>query len=382
MKEKRKICIIASAPGSIVSFWKTNIEKISQYFDVYIVANFNDPDVFNDINIKGCKSINIQRRPTIWSSLKAIRELVIYFNEQNFDGFVSMSSNASLVSSIAGKIAKIPFRARIFTGQIWAIRGGLFKLFFKTIDRITVTLNTHILVDGRSQQEFLVKNGVLKNMQSTVLANGSICGVDIEKFCPNQQIRIDERKKLGFTEEDVVFTFMGRINRDKGTYELLEAFNRLTKQYMNAKLLFIGNKEGVDESAFEKFDNIKYNSNLIFYGYTKTPFFALQAGDVFCLPSYREGFGMSVIEAAALSMPVIASDAYGLRDSFVDGETGKKCKVMDVDSLYEAMEYFYKNPEDRILYGKSGRTRVVNLFSKELVSKCWAEYLNNNIKNE
>ena len=380
MKEKRKICIIASAPGSIVSFWKTNIEKISQYFDVYIVANFNDPDVFNDINIKGCKSINIQRRPTIWSSLKAIRELVIYFNEQNFDGFVSMSSNASLVSSIAGKIAKIPFRARIFTGQIWAIRGGLFKLFFKTIDRITVALNTHILVDGRSQQEFLVKNGVLKNMQSTVLANGSICGVDIEKFCPNQQIRIDERKKLGFTEEDVVFTFMGRINRDKGTYDLLEAFNRLTKQYMNAKLLFIGNKEGVDESAFEKFDNIKYNSNLSFYGYTKTPFFALQAGDVFCLPSYREGFGMSVIEAAALSMPVIASDAYGLRDSFVDGETGKKCKVMDVDSLYEAMEYFYQNPEDRILYGKSGRTRVVNLFSKELVSKCWAEYLNNNVK--
>ena len=53
---------------------------------------------------------------------------------------------------------------------------------------------------------------------------------------------------------------------------------------------------------------------------------------------------------------------------------------MDVDSLYEAMEYFYKNPEDRILYGKSGRTRVVNLFSKELGSKCWAEYLNNNVK--
>ena len=66
--------------------------------------------------------------------------------------------------------------------------------------------------------------------------------------------------------------------------------------------------------------------------------------------------------------------------SFVGGETGKKFKVMDVDSLYEAMEYFYKNPEDRILYGKSGRTRVVNLFSKELVSKCWAEYLNNNVK--
>lgn len=376
---KKKICIIASAPSGIVSFWKTNIDKISREFDVYVVANFDNSQVFADLNIKGCKSIKIERRPTIMSTCKAIKELTTYFKHEKFDGFISMSSNASLISSLAGKIAGINFRSRIFTGQVWAIRGGWFRLFFKTIDKITIALNTHILVDGKSQQEFLIENGILNKGQSNVLANGSICGVDIEKFKPNAVKRDEERKKIGLTDTDLVYTFMGRINRDKGTYELLEAFNLLVKKCKDAKLLLIGNSEGIGSSTFEKYENIRFNENLICYGFTQTPYWAMQAGDVFCLPSYREGFGMSVIEAAALEMPVIASDAYGLRDSFVDGKTGMKCKVKDVKTLYDCMKFLYDNPKIGKCFGMAGRQRIVNEFSMELVSNSWLEYLSKNV---
>lgn len=380
MINKKKLCIVASAPGGIVSFWKTNIAKLSEQFDVYVVANFDNESVFDGINIKGCKSVNIERRPTVKSGLAAARQLAAYFKKEKFDGFISMSSNASLVAAIAGKMAKVPFRARIFTGQIWANRKGLSRLFFKAIDRFTVAMNTNFLVDGRSQQEYLIEHGVLKEGQSVVLANGSICGVDVEKFAPNAEKRKEERERLGFKVTDVVYTFMGRVNREKGTYELLDAFNMLAKENKNVKLMFIGNSEGIDDSTFEKYDNIKFKENLICYGFTKTPYWALQAGDVFCLPSYREGFGMSVIEAAALGMPVVASDAYGMRDSFVDGVTGKKCKVMDVQTLYEGMKYMLENPDIRNQYGEAGRKRVVEMFSMELVSNAWLEYFANNIK--
>lgn len=378
--DKKKICIIASVPNGIISFWKTNIDKISNKFDVYIVANFENKDIFNDLKIKDAKSIRIERHPSIFKELNTINELTHYFKQEKFNGFISMSSNASLVASIAGWKAKIPFRARIFTGQIWANKKGISRMFFKLIDRVTVLLNTHFLVDGKSQQNYLIQNGILKIKQSCVLANGSICGVDTERFKPNPEIREIERKNLHIEDSDIVFAFMGRINRDKGTFELLEAFNRLVGEEKHVKLLLIGNNEGIDNNIFNKYSNIRYGINLICYGFTKAPYNALQAGDVFCLPSYREGFGMSVIEAASLELPVIASDAYGLKDSFINGVTGLCCKMKNVESLYEAMKQLYKDNNLRKKMGKAGRDRIIKDFSMDMVSDAWLNYFSKNIK--
>ena len=376
---KKKLCIIASAPSGIISFWKTNIEKLAPYFDVYVVANFTDETVFNGLCIKGAKSVNIERRPTIASGLGAVKELVQYFKQMQFDGFISMSSNASLVAAIAGKIARVPFRCRIFTGQIWMNRTGLSRMFFKMIDRFTVWANTHLLVDGRSQQKYLIENGILKEGQSGIIANAAICGVDVEKFSPDANKRREERTKLGLKDSDVVFIFMGRMNREKGIYELLGAFNRLAKNNEDVKLLLIGSNEGIPDEVFKSYPNIVYGENLVCYGYTKTPYYALQAGDVLCLPSYREGFGISVIEASAVTLPVIVSDIYGLRDAFDDGKTGLKCKPRDVDSLYEVMETLYNNKDLRVSLGKAGRERAKELFSMELVSNAWLEYFKTNL---
>lgn len=376
---KKKLCIIASAPSGIISFWRTNIEKLAPYFDVYVVANFTDETIFNGLCIKGAKSVNIERRPSIASGLGAVKELVQYFKQMQFDGFISMSSNASLVAAIAGKIARVPFRCRIFTGQIWANRNGLLRMFLKMIDRFTVWVNTHLLVDGRSQQKYLIEKGILKEGQSEIIANAAICGVDVEKFCPNANKRREERAKLGLKDSDVVFIFMGRMNREKGIFELLEAFNRFVKDNKNAKLLLIGSNEGISEKVFKAYPNIVYGENLVCYGYTKTPYYALQAGDVLCLPSYREGFGISVIEASAVGLPVIVSDIYGLRDAYEDGVTGLKCKARDVDSLYEEMKKLYDDKELRISLGKAGRERTKKLFSMELVSNAWLDYFKTNI---
>lgn len=375
---KKKICFIASS--GIPIFHKTNIEKLSTKFDVYAVMKITNPSQFDGIQVKDAHSIAIERKISIIKDFKALWLLYRYLRQHKFDAFISQASKPSLLASIAGLMAGIPVRIRIFTGQLWANKQGFSRFFFKSIDKLTVALNTHILVDGNSQRNYLIDNGIIDEDVATVLANGSICGVDTGKFCPNPETRNRIRRSYGLTDQEIVFSFMGRINRDKGIYELLEAFNRLLNKYNHIKLVLIGNSEGITEKSMNSYSNIKIGDNLILYGFTKEPYNALQITDVFCLPSYREGFGMSAIEAASLQLPVICSDAYGLADSFVDGETGLKCKVKNVDSLYNAMESYIEHPDQISKFGLNGRKRVIEKFNKDLVSEAWLDYLKDKIK--
>ena len=123
-----------------------------------------------------------------------------------------------------------------------------------------------------------------------------------------------------------------------------------------------------------KYSNIRPGENFCYYGPTPTPELSLQAADVFCLPSYREGFGMSVIEASCLGLPVICSDAYGLRDTMVNNKTGMRCKVSDVESLREAMRYLNSLPDERHRLGEAGRHRVLDLFTGETITGAWSAF--------
>lgn len=371
---KKKLCIVTSASGSIISFHKTNIEELSKKFDVYVISNFEDESVFKDVNIVKAFPVKIERRPTIIGNIKALFEIYKIFKREKFDAFLSQTINASLLSAIAGKFSKIPVRIRIFTGQLWTTMPPLKKKFFKFLDKITVVCNTNLLVDGKSQREYLINEGILKEGQADVLANGSICGVDTDRFKPIENIRVQERIKFGISSDDVVFAFMGRINREKGIFELLQATNNIVKTCKGLKLVLIGNFEGFDDNIISKYPKLKVGENIILYGYTSEPYRALQIADVFCLPSYREGFGMSVIEAAAVGLPVIGSDAYGLRDSFVDGVTGLKCKAKDVSTLQDSMLKLYKSKTLRERMSIEGRNRVVQKFDRSLVSKAWLDY--------
>ena len=375
----KKVCFIASSHIGIASFHKTNFERISKEYAVYVIANFEDKTVFEGLQIVDAFPVHIARRPTVIDNIKALIAMRRIFKQQRFDCFISQTSNASLLASIAG-YSVVPHRIRIFTGQLWANMHGLKRLFFQTIDRITVALNTDILVDGKPQRQYLVENGILSSGQGTVLANGSICGVDTTKFVPNERIRIKERDKIGVTDDTVVFTFMGRVNRDKGIFELLEAANRFFAEVDNAALVLIGNMEGLTPSILTQYPNLRIGKNVILYGFTKEPYNALQLSDVFCLPSYREGFGMSAIEAASLSLPVICSDTYGLQDSFVPKVTGLQCKVKDVESLYDCMKQLYQNKALRQELGANGRIRVIEKFNKELVSTAWLQYIQRILK--
>jgi len=376
---KKKICFVVSSPFTAKAFLVNHIIKLSTIYDVYLVANFENGEqlIFSDVPLKGIKNIDIPRDISLIKDFKAILSLRTYFKEMQFDAVHTVTPKAGLLGILASRLAGIKKRIHIFTGQVWHTRTGMFKKLLMFLDRFIVWNATDILVDGESQRQFLIKNNIIQSSNSFVLGKGSISGVDTNRFVPNEVVKMAVRAELGIEQNEVVYMFLGRMNRDKGINELAEAFNKLRQNYSNIRLLLVGgDEENMTPIIQQKVVEI---NSVIFYGVTPQPERLLQACDVFCLPSYREGFGTSVIEASLLEKPIICSDTYGLMETIIEGKTGLRHKVADVESLYEKMETLVDNQELRVLLGKGGRDYVLENFSAQAISEKWLEFYKLNI---
>lgn len=368
----KKICFITAIPGSADAFLRDHMAALRAGYQVFYVSNEPDESRIK-VEHDGYHCVDIQRGISLGKDLKALFQLTKYFRSERFDAVHSVTPKAGLLTSMAGFFAGVPIRIHIFTGQVWANLKGPKRWLLKFMDKVLVLFGNHFLVDGEGQRQYLIQQGVLKEKNSTVLGKGSICGVNLERFNPDATMRAEARKVVNVKDDQIVFAFMGRLNHDKGLYELLPAFDKLAEDYKNVFLLLFGTDEENVASHFGEYKHLN-DSNFLYYGLTREPQKMLQAGDVFVLPTYREGFGSSVIEASALNLPVICSDAYGVKDAMVDNVTGLRCKVGDVESLYNAMKAFVDNPGLIKKLGDSGRKRVIEDFDGVQMTQHWVDY--------
>lgn len=369
----KKICFITAIHGSAYSFLRDHMAALQKEYKVHYVCNESD---INNIKVPydAYHCVNIQRTISLIQDLKALWQLYRYFRVEKFDAVHSVTPKAGLLTSIAAFFALVPVRIHIYTGQVWANKKGPMRLLLKTMDRMIALFDNHILVDGEGQRQFLIRNKVISAQKSQVLGSGSICGVNLERFNPSEEVRVDKRRELGIDDSNTVFVFMGRLNHDKGVYELLSAYNRIASEREDVYLLFFGHDEENVSATFSLYPDVKPGSNFCYYGATPEPHKMLQAGDVFVLPTYREGFGSSVIEASALGLPVICSDAYGVMDAMVDDVTGLRCKVGDSESLYSAMVKLADDKNLQKVLGKNGRDRVIQEFNGADVTCNWVQF--------
>lgn len=373
---KKKICFIVSSPYT-AQFLTNHLKELSKEYTIFLVANIKDADneFLKSLNFDYHKSISINRNINVFKDLIVVYKLYKYFKLIKFDAIHSITPKAGLISALAGKLAGIKNRIHIYTGQVWATKTGFFKTLLKTLDKVIANLSTKILVDSNSQRDFLVTEKILKKNQGIVLGIGSISGVNLIQFSPNLKMKAKIRKDLNLSDDIVIYLFLGRLNIDKGIIELSKAFNKLSQENKKVFLLLVGVDEG---SMLDKINNIIVDKNSFrFVGSTPTPEIYYQACDVFCLPSYREGFGTSVIEASACKIPVICSDAYGLRDTIIDNETGLRHKVKDVDGLYEQMKKLSKDRVLREYLAENGLKYTHENFSSDTITQEWLNFYKN-----
>lgn len=377
---KKRICFLVAIPLTARAFLKDHIEALSKEYEVYLVGNIQSDADVEGLALAGRHHVDIERGISLWRDMKTVWQTCRYFKRMKFDAVHSVTPKAGLVTALAAYYAGVPHRTHIFTGQVWANKKGFSRWLLKTLDKVIAKLNNHILVDGEGQRQFLIQQGVLSEHNSKVLGHGSICGVNLERFNPTKEMRETKRKELNVSEDTIVFSFMGRLNHDKGLYELLPAFNRLVAECPKAFLVLYGNDEENVASHFGEYNNLKEKENFLYYGLTREPQNMTQAADVFVLPTYREGFGSSVIEAAALGIPTICSDAYGVMDAMVDNVTGLRCQVGDEESLYHCMKQLYNDKSMRERMGKAGRERVLQDFDGRIITQKWVEFYHEMLK--
>lgn len=371
---KKRICFVVAAPITAHAFLKDHIKELSKDFDIYLVANIKSEEEIKGLELKGWRSIEIERGISLKKDIRVVWQLRRYFRKMKFAAVHSVTPKAGLVTALAGWIARVKHRTHIFTGQVWCTRKGLMRKLLKSIDWLIARLDNHILVDGKSQREFLVEEEVLRKGQAEVFGYGSISGVNADRFAPDVESRNKIRIEVGIKANAVCYIFLGRLNHDKGIGELYEAFDWLAGEYDDVYLLLVGYDEEGYVAKLTSYKNIKQGVNFHYYGSTPTPEKILNAGDVFVLPTYREGFGTSVLEAACVGLPCICSDAYGVLDAYVDGETGLRCHVGDANSLYECMKQMHDHPDQRKRMGEKSRQRALTDFNGARLTEYWVDF--------
>lgn len=371
-----RICIVATVPFALKVFMTSHIQALSADCHISLITNGVPDDLseltkFNNVQFVYAP---IYRKISPLQDIRAALSLWRYFRIAQPSVVLSLTPKAGLLTILAATLAGVPIRLHIFTGQIWVTKQGLGRRVLKAADRFIATFSTHVLADSASQREFLIGENIVAREKIRVLGQGSICGVDIERFAPDAVARRVVRQQLTIPQDAHVFLYLGRLNREKGLLELARAFTRLAAIRDDVWLVVVGPDEECMQAAIRKLCQSALD-RLRFSGYTETPERFMAMADIFCLPSHREGFGSVIIEAAAVGVPCVASKIYGITDAVVDGDTGLLFISGDEESLLACMNRLVKYPQQLLDLGTSARLRALRDFSAVIVTKTFVRYI-------
>ena len=272
------------------------------------------------------------------------------FSREHFDIVQYSTPNAALYASLAADSVKIPVRLYCQWGiRYMGFERGLPRWGFKSLESMTCRKSTYIEAESKNIREFAISERLYEPEKSCVVWNGSASGVDTGKFdiSRKEDWRRQIRSQFGIPSDAIVFSFCGRLTADKGINELLAAFLDISGQYKNARLLVMGGMDNRESLRHDLYEMARKSPNILFTGNVDDVERYYAASDVFVAPSYREGFGLVVIEAEAMGLPAIVSDVPGQIDAIQPEITGITCQVRNTDSLKEKMQWMLQSPDAR-----------------------------------
>lgn len=365
MFNKKKNIIIFSSQLSNINFFLIDLVlSLNNSYCFYIICN-ND---IKPITYKNVTYINLNLK----RKLSIFNDLIIFFKifkvSRGIDPnlILSITPKVGLLISLVNFILKYQ-RIHFYTGQIWYNKSGIKRLFFKYIDKLTLSNSKFCFVDSKSQYFFLVKEGFNKN-KLKLINNGSICGVDTSIFKKNSILKKNFRKKYNIKKDTITLLFMGRVTADKGFWNLIKLYKKLKSDNINFKLIIVGNDEELLLRKF-KMKESKIYKDLIVIKHTNEPHKIIPSSDLFVLLSEREGFGLSVIQASSCSVPIIGTNIVGLKDSILNNKTGILINNLNHVNEYNKILKLFKNDKLRKMFGSNGRNYVEKNFEKSEVIK-------------
>lgn len=378
--ERKRICFCTTLAGTIRSF----LVPLSYYlvehenYDVTFIADTSD--ALDEYLNEHIHYIPVpMKRGMSFDGLHAVWRFYKIFRREKFDIVQYSTRNAATYASIAAWMAGIKTRIFCQWGMMFIAMKGLKRWLLKLDDIMVCALSTNVETESFTIREEAIREKVYKPEKSVVIWNGSACGVDVTKYDMSMKPawRKEYREKYGIPESSTVFGYCGRITRDKGLNELFGAFKQLMETTdSDAYLMIIGRNDHAETIDQDLFAWAKSSDRVIFTGYTSEVPQHYSALDVFCSLSYREGFGLVVIEAAGMGVPAIVTDCPGQWDTITAGKTGLHVPGHKTKEVVEAMRFYIQNPDKTKEMGVQARKEVEEKYDQQTLFAKLAEHRN------
>lgn len=358
--------IVTTVVMTLATILRGQPRWLGRDYDVSLVTSPDAafPDLVGREGVRGF-TVPMVRGISPLRDLVAIARMVRVLRRERPDVIQSYTPKAGLVAMVAGWLARVPVRIHTFTGLLFPSRSGWSRRLLVWADRVISACATHVVAESRGVRAALEEARICAKPIEMIGA-GNIAGIDTGHFDPDSPELVEAGKRLradlGLKGSDFLFLYVGRLNADKGLDELLEAFGSLAD---SARLLVVGPLDETAPASSRVLATLERGERIHPLDHLDDVRPAYAAADALVLPSYREGFPNVLLEAAAMRVPLIATDISGCNELIEPGRNGWLVPARQAPPLAEAMRQAMDLPrERREAMGSEARARVQRDFER------------------
>ncbi|GHT36663.1 glycosyl transferase family 1 [Bacteroidia bacterium] len=365
-----KLIRLTTVPISFVALLKGQLHFMNNYFDVIGISSKGShlEEVHKNEGIRVI-SIEMSRKITPLQDLKSLGQLYFLFRKERPTIVHTHTPKAGTLGMVAAWLARIPYRLHTVAGLPLLEADGTKRVLLNIVERLTYKCATKVYPNSYGLEKIILFEKLCSRSKLVVLANGSSNGINTSYFNPylfsyDSKIKIE----LGIRKEDLVYIFVGRLVKDKGINELIQAFCGINKKHHGTKLLLVGSFErDLDPLLLVTENEINNNPNIISIGYKSDvrPYFSIS--DILVFPSYREGFPNVVMQAGAMELPSIVTNINGCNEIIVDGVNGLIIPPKNVEQLQEKMALLIEDSNLRAQLKQNAREMITSRYEQQYV---------------
>lgn len=368
---RNNIIISANSSWNIYNF-RINLLKnlLNRNFKIKILIPYIDKYSIA-LEKMGCEIFIIKfspRKKSILESMILFFKYIYYFNKIKPKYFLSFTIKPNLIGTISSLFFNIKVINNITgLGSVFIQNKYLIKIIVMIAYKVIFIKSTVVFFQNKTDQSLFIKHRLIKKSKA-ILIPGSGINLDLYKYC----------EPINKINRNFNFLYYGRVISEKGILELINAITKVKAKNYNISFMIIGNTDINDNKYYEITKALKqYNYLFSHKNYTDDIIKYIKTSDCVILPSYREGMPRTLLESAALGVPIMASNVAGCNDIIINDKTGLLFNVKDPSDIVSKIMFFVNmSHKEKIRLTKNARKKIEKEFDEKIV----IEKYNNHIR--
>lgn len=372
----RRACFVCTHSLTLATLYKGLFPHLhSLGWEVDVVVGDREYNEFpeEDFGVLKPHVIRMERLPSPMADLVGLSRFISFFIRNRYDVIHVSTPKASLLASIA---AVITFNGRVvfvYRRCVYELMSGFKRQIYLSIDRLISRLSTVVVPISRQLATFLREAKICPSEKLVLIGAGSSNGLDTRRFKITPETLAAGaalRRKLGIPEAVPVILFIGRVCGEKGVNLLPPIFERIRAQQPEAHLIVVGPDDRRDPASAETAQYFAESPFVHRIGYVERTESFYSLCTVFLFPSFFEGFGNVLLEAAGMERASVGFRVPGVEEAVADGISGLLVDKGDIEGAAAAVLRLIANPAERRSFELRARKRVEEQFER---TRIWTE---------